>query len=191
MGSYKNDLRDTVHFKADRVQFRLYSKEEILKLSVVEIFNPAAFNQLGHPLDNGLYDLKMGPFSDRNLVVCGTCHLQAEFCPGHIGHIALPMPAVNPLFYANIQKVLKISCIHCHRFKMAECFKTMFQGQMKLLDLGLINQAQEVCDMVNRREESEDKKSGKMNQDEESSLDIKLKDYIEEELRKHEELNTQ
>ncbi|XP_023348196.1 uncharacterized protein LOC111716919 [Eurytemora carolleeae] len=69
---------------------------------------------------------------------------------------------------------------------MAECFKTMFQGQMKLLDLGLINQAQEVCDMVNRREESEDKKSGKMNQDEESSLDIKLKDYIEEELRKHE-----
>ena len=30
-----------------------------------------------------------------------------------------------------------------------------------------------------------------MNQDEESSLDIKLKDYIEEELRKHEELNTQ
>jgi hypothetical protein len=23
---------------------------------------------LGHPLDNGLYDLRMGPFSDRNII---------------------------------------------------------------------------------------------------------------------------
>ena len=36
-----------IKLQADCVQFRLYSKEEILKLSVVEIFNPAAFNQLG------------------------------------------------------------------------------------------------------------------------------------------------
>jgi hypothetical protein len=26
------------------------------------------FSILGHPLDNGLYDLRMGPFSDRNMI---------------------------------------------------------------------------------------------------------------------------
>ncbi len=26
------------------------------------------FSILGHPLDNGLYDLRMGPFSDRNII---------------------------------------------------------------------------------------------------------------------------
>ena len=40
------------------------------------------------------------------------------------------------------RSIWPLSCVK--RFKMAECFKTMFQGQMKLLDLGLINQAQEV-----------------------------------------------
>ena len=40
------------------------------------------------------------------------------------------------------RSIWPLSCVQ--RFKMAECFKTMFQGQMKLLDLGLINQAQEV-----------------------------------------------
>ena len=67
MGELKLKNNLPIHFEADSLQFGLYSKEEILKLSVVEVINPASFNHLGHPLESGLYDLKMGPFSGRNL----------------------------------------------------------------------------------------------------------------------------
>jgi hypothetical protein len=37
---------------------------------------------------------------------------------GHLGHIILPLPVVNPMFYINIQRLLKVTCIHCHRWEM-------------------------------------------------------------------------
>ena len=47
----------------------------------------------------GLYDLRMGPYTDRTTGVCLTCHLRGEHCPGHLGHIELPLPVCHPLFY--------------------------------------------------------------------------------------------
>ncbi len=40
------------------------------------------------------------------------------FLLGHLGHIILPLPVVNPMFYINIQRLLKVTCIHCHRWGM-------------------------------------------------------------------------
>ena len=94
--------RNPVHVQAESLTFGMYSAAEIRALSVVHVTNPVAFNQLGHPLEAGLYDLKMGPFSDRDNMTCTTCHLNSEHCPGHIGHIDLPLPVVNSLFYSVI-----------------------------------------------------------------------------------------
>ena len=76
---------DTIHDEPTSVSFGVYSSEEIRKLSVVEINNPMSFNQLGHPVPGGLYDLHMGPFSDKNDMMCAECRLHCEHCPGHIG----------------------------------------------------------------------------------------------------------
>jgi len=190
----KNTLRNPVHFQAESMTFGMFSKEEICKLSVVDIFNPAAFNQLGHPLDNGLYDLRMGPFTDRGHVTCKTCHLNAEYCPGHIGHINLPMPVINPLFYLNIHRVLKISCLHCHRFKMADCYKTQFCSQMKLLNLGLIHEAQEMGEIASRSAEGVEAgsgKKGKVDLGEAANLNIKLEQYFEEVMKRQIKLKTE
>ena len=54
--------RDPIHFEPNNISFGVYSKEEILKLSTVEIFNPSTFSALGHPNENGLHDLRMGPY---------------------------------------------------------------------------------------------------------------------------------
>jgi len=179
----KNHARDPVHFQPGNVEFSLYNKEEVLKLSVVEISNPSTFNQLGHPLGSGLYDLKMGPFTDRDQIACSTCHLNFTYCPGHIGHISLPLPVVNPLFYQTMQRLLKISCIHCHRFKMADFLKTQFEAQMRLLDLGMINEAQEIGDIASRKDDEEDKKV-QMGSVEEAGLDARLRNYLDELMKK-------
>jgi len=49
-----------LHAQTDRINFSLYSVEEIRKLSVVKIITPLSFNALGHALPGGLYDLAMG-----------------------------------------------------------------------------------------------------------------------------------
>ena len=63
---------------------------------------------------------------------------------GHIGHIELPLPVCNPLFYGIILQLLKLSCIHCHRFRVRELYKELFLVRQRLLKEGLIIAAEEV-----------------------------------------------
>ena len=134
---------DAIHDEATSVSFGVYSADEIRKLSVVEINQPNSFNQLGHPQPGGLYDLHMGPFTDRGELMCPTCMLHCEHCPGHLGHIELPLPVCNPLFYNTILKLLKITCINCHSFKVEDHLKRLYMVQEELLDHGLVIQSQE------------------------------------------------
>lgn len=41
----------------------------------------------------------------RNDEVCGTCGQSARYCPGHMGHISLPLPVFNPVFFKMLFKV--------------------------------------------------------------------------------------
>ena len=139
---------DCIHDEAKTLSFGVYSPEEIIKLSTVEITNPQSFNQLGHPVPGGLYDLRMGPFTDRGELMCATCQLFCEHCPGHLGHIKLPLPVCNPLFYNTILRLLKMSCVTCHRFRIEDHFKKLYLVQQELLDHGLVIQAQDAQAMV-------------------------------------------
>ena len=128
--------------------FSLYSPEEIKSLSTCHVTQGESFNALFHPAAGGLYDLRMGPSTDRDNLMCATCMLTAEHCPGHIGHIELPLPVCNPMFYATILQLLKLSCIHCHRFRVPDLVKEVFLVRQKLLKAGLIieaQQADQVC----------------------------------------------
>ena len=91
----------------------------------------------------GLYDAHMGPTGDRGVLMCTTCYLTAESCPGHLGHMELPLPVCNPLFYSTILRMLKISCMHCHRFRVPEHIKKLYYVQQRLLDCGDIIAAQQ------------------------------------------------
>jgi hypothetical protein len=53
--------------------------------------------------------------SPKKLNISIVIHL---FLLGHLGHIILPLPVVNPMFYINIQRLLKVTCIHCHRWEI-------------------------------------------------------------------------
>ena len=104
-----------------------------------------------------------------------------DHCPGHIGHIELPLPVINSLFYQTLHRLLKITCIYCHKFKMPDYCKTLFLVQQKLLDAGLINAAQEASEIAERREEKEDKVNKKKAKDKagDIEMDNRLREFAD------------
>jgi DNA-directed RNA polymerase I subunit RPA1 len=70
---------------------------QILKLSVKRIVNPHTYDNLKQPVADGLYDAALGPTDTNGR--CSTCQLNYHSCPGHFGHIQLPLPVYNPLVF--------------------------------------------------------------------------------------------
>ncbi|CAG8523131.1 6584_t:CDS:10 [Ambispora gerdemannii] len=124
------------------VSFSCYSPEEIRKLSVKQITHSELFDNLNQPTKDGLYDLALGPF-DRGYV-CHTCLLDYFSCPGHFGHIELPCPVYNALFFPHMYTLLKSICLDCHRFlaNKVKCYG--FAAKLLLLEKGLLLESQEI-----------------------------------------------
>nr|CAD7262935.1 unnamed protein product [Timema shepardi] len=135
------------HTDPKSVTFSLFTAEEIRKLSVVKVCTPLAFNLVGHPLPGGLYDPALGPFSEYS-DPCRTCYKNFFNCPGHMGHIELPLPVVNPMFYRHIYILLKLSCLNCHIMQIPGYMKHLLITQLSLLQAGYLSEAQEAESLV-------------------------------------------
>lgn len=98
---------------------------------------------------------------------CGTCFQNIYNCPGHFGHIELPLPTINPLYHKLISLLLRMSCLNCYSIQLpgkkktinifllnnnfnvktnffSELFKLILSTQLKLLNCGLITEADEI-----------------------------------------------
>ncbi|CAJ0833207.1 2484_t:CDS:10 [Entrophospora sp. SA101] len=142
--------------QANSVAFSCYTPEELRKLSVKEIFNPATFDEFGLPVPSGSYDPALGPFSQNS--VCATCYLDQFNCPGHFGHIELPCPVYNPLFFNHIIILLKAICVKCHRFRISEVQNFKYIAKLKLLNHGLLLESKQI-DYIGQSDLFEDFKS--------------------------------
>ncbi|CAJ1444201.1 unnamed protein product [Effrenium voratum] len=107
--------------EATEVGFMYFSPEEVKNLSAVEINDLSTNDEWGAPISGGLHSLEMGPLKDfRNCsMVCQTCGLDQD-CPGHMGHIELSSPLYNPFLIAPLLKLLRQTCLNCHKFKCHE-----------------------------------------------------------------------
>lgn len=91
------------------VQYTVLSPEEIRGMSVCEITSTAlksASNK--RSLKNSLFDLRMGPSSDDER--CATCKGNRVDCPGHFGHIELPILVINPAMSTHVINMLQCVC---------------------------------------------------------------------------------
>lgn len=95
------------------VYFSLHTAEEIKTLAVKKVTNPQTYDALLHPMKNGFMDPAFGPNDQNGL--CDTCGLGSMHCPGHFGYIELPLPVYHPMFFQLMLKILKGSCMICHR----------------------------------------------------------------------------
>lgn len=105
----------------ESIEFDVWSSEEILNTSVAEV----TISDVAKKERNSVYDDRMGVLEDGHR--CPTCKGFASDvyesvndvvdnkCPGHFGHITLPVPIVNDLFKKHVTNILKIFCRSCHR----------------------------------------------------------------------------
>lgn len=121
------------------VRFLTYSGEEIKKISCKRITNPNTFDSLLHPNIGGLYDSALGPCDKSDL--CGTCSLNYVHCPGHMGHLPLPLPVYHPLFFLSLYQLLRSSCWVCHHLLCTPIKAHLLVGQLELLSHGLLSEA--------------------------------------------------
>ena len=91
---------------------------QIRKLSVKQIVSPIVFDNLRNAVPGGLYDPAMGPLEHSGQ--CSTCKQGYMACPGHFGHIELAVPVYNPLVFTTLFKLLRCTCLHCYRLKLAQ-----------------------------------------------------------------------
>uniref|UniRef100_A0A8D8YI58 DNA-directed RNA polymerase subunit n=2 Tax=Cacopsylla melanoneura TaxID=428564 RepID=A0A8D8YI58_9HEMI len=140
-------MKDTTvcreHVVPDKIKLKFYSEQEVKQLSVVKIFLPITFNSLGHAIPGGLYDLAMGPISEKG-DPCTTCGQNYSRCKGHLGHIELPAPVINTFFFRDVQLLLKLSCFYCHKINIPAFSQLLFINQLKLLNAGYVIHAQDL-----------------------------------------------
>ena len=117
----------------------------------------------GNAVPDGLYDPAMGPTDPKGAprqgnaaaarrltpaplrppaaAVCATCRLGYAHCPGHFGHIELPLPVYNPLTFATVLRLLRAQCMHCGGFRLA-CKRTeVYRRKLRLLARGKLTAA--------------------------------------------------
>jgi DNA-directed RNA polymerase II subunit RPB1 len=133
------------------VQFGIFSADEIVRRSVVEITSHATYEG-NEPKIGGLFDPRMGVLD--NGKSCRSCGQTNHGCPGHFGHYRLARPVYYIQFLEHIKKVLRCVCIRCGKLLIEKSAhpriaKRNGEARWKLV--------LEACDKINRcGQETED-----------------------------------
>lgn len=166
------------------VDFGFLSSEEIKALSVKKIVNSTTFDTLLHPVPGGLYDTALGAWGDNS---CATCFLNKYQCPGHSGHIELPVPVYHVTFLDQLLILLRGKCEFCGFLKLAPVHISRFACKLNLVNHGLIKEAQEIDDILSTPKTSSSRmtngvdaheNSSDESNSEEDDISEKLNDFV-------------
>ncbi|MEM2941195.1 MAG: DNA-directed RNA polymerase subunit A' [Thermoproteota archaeon] len=97
----------------DSIKFGVLSPAEVRRLSVMEVTTDETYDQDGLSVPGGIMDTRLGTIEPRQR--CKTCGNLPDKCPGHFGHIELPVPVIHVSFAREIERVLQSSCRQCGR----------------------------------------------------------------------------
>lgn len=114
------------------LSYTFHAPEEIRALSVLRLMNPSSFDELGRPMHHGLYDPRLGPVGYDG-GQCKTCGLTYKLCPGHFGHIELPVPLLQPMLFDTLCTMLRKMCWNCHRFRDSQRVAKLTLAKLRLL----------------------------------------------------------
>ncbi|XP_011616408.1 DNA-directed RNA polymerase I subunit RPA1 [Takifugu rubripes] len=150
--------KDVPWRRLESMSFGVYSAEELRKLSVKAITNARFLDAVGNVAPNSLYDLALGPADHKE--VCSTCYQDFNNCPGHLGHVELPLPVYNPLFFDKLYLLLRGSCLVCHSLTCPRAALHLLLNQLKLLDHGAIQEVYQIEQFLNQHLEENPKATG-------------------------------
>ncbi|KAG5938822.1 hypothetical protein E4U53_007934 [Claviceps sorghi] len=177
------NIAQPVSSEVDSVEFRFLSPKEIKAISVKRIENDNTFDTLLHPIPGGLYDPALGSWGD---APCATCNLNQLGCPGHSGHIQLPVPVYHPVFMNQAYLLLRATCVYCKGFRLRAQDLHKYICQLRLLQHGLIHEAHDVATVGESLVDSVDSDDSQAEEDGTSNTSIMRKrdKYVQECLRR-------
>lgn len=158
-----------LRYEVQEVGFALYSDDEIRDLSVKLITSRMSFDSLNNPVIGGLYDPALGPVDFNQ--ICPTCHQTQKECPGHLGHIELPVPVYNPVLFGHMLNILKRKCFTCHKFRVASARSRIVRVKILLLDNGFEEEANMLSELLEQRNGVEDEPPARTFQRQQAILD--------------------
>ena len=133
------------------IQFGIFSPEEIVKRSVVEVLYAATYDG-NEPKISGLFDPRMGVLD--NGKTCRSCGQTNHNCPGHFGHYRLARPVYFIQFMNQIKTVLKCICIRCGKLLIDKARHSHIASRRGEHRWALVKEA---CDKIKRcGQETED-----------------------------------
>ncbi|KAK4226975.1 hypothetical protein QBC38DRAFT_478950 [Podospora fimiseda] len=139
------NISQPISSSLESVEFTFLTAQEIRAISVRRIDSAETFDSLLNPVPGGLYDPSLGSWGD---APCRTCGLNQAQCPGHPGHIELPVPVYHPVFMDQMYRLLRSQCVYCHRFRLPRREVHRFACMFRLLQYGLLREAQMIDSMA-------------------------------------------
>ncbi|KAK3638050.1 hypothetical protein LTR22_018012 [Elasticomyces elasticus] len=121
------------------VHFGPLTTADIHALSARRIISSTTFDTLLNPVPGGLYTPELGQYGDFH---CATCGLKNPQCPGHCGHIEMPVPCYHPTFMDQTLKLLRSMCIYCSRLKMSRVQVDRYRCKLRLVQFGLLKEVE-------------------------------------------------
>ncbi|KAF1973318.1 DNA-directed RNA polymeras-like protein I subunit [Bimuria novae-zelandiae CBS 107.79] len=159
------------------VEFQFFSPQDIRTVSVKRITNPTTFDSLLHPVPGGLHDAALGAFLDN---LCATCGLSTQNgCPGHCGHIELPVPVYHISFLDMLLRMLRGKCCYCHHFKLSRTSVNEFACRLRLLRWGLIEEANGIHEHIDENKGKTRKAAGSDDEEDEEGIIAERNRYVE------------
>jgi DNA-directed RNA polymerase I subunit RPA1 len=128
-------------YQVDSVQFDTYDPATVRRISVLQITEPVAYDNLSTPIKGGLHDPNLGVSAYDKFTTCTNCGQDSDNCPGHFGHIDLAAPVYNPFHCKTIHRLLNAKCFNCDKLKMRNKEKSYIFLKFVLIKLGLLKQA--------------------------------------------------
>ncbi|KAK5114475.1 hypothetical protein LTR62_002410 [Meristemomyces frigidus] len=119
--------------------FQHLTTADIHALSARRITTSLTFDTLLNPVPGGLYSAELGQFADN---ACTTCGLKNPQCPGHVGHIDMPVVCYHPTFMDQTLRLLRAMCIYCGKLKLARVQVERVKCKLRLVECGLLNEVQ-------------------------------------------------
>ncbi|XP_075253204.1 DNA-directed RNA polymerase I subunit RPA1-like [Convolutriloba macropyga] len=128
--------------RLEKCHLGVMTSEEVMEMSVLSITNTQAFDPLGTPSVDGLYDRRLGTVEVG--VNCQTCGQSWAQCMGHMGHIELPCPVYNPLYFKDTLRLLQTICRRCTMLNIPNEQSDFFIAQMQLIYSGKLREMDEL-----------------------------------------------
>lgn len=90
---------------------------------------------------------------------CKTCNLGEFLCPGHVGHIQLPVPCYHPTFMDQILRLLRAQCTYCYHLKFSKKRINLYVCKLRLIQHGLLEAVEEIEKMETLKKDGDESAS--------------------------------